>query len=49
MKTKYSAPSVDKLGGVAKLVRAGGANDDIDGFFYEDVEKFASFGTDKVS
>ena len=46
MKKVYSSPKVGSLGQHADLVAAGGASRDVDGTFYRDDEKFASFGTD---
>ncbi len=46
MKKEYSTPKIGSLGQHADLVAAGGASDDVDGFFFRDNEKFASFGTE---
>jgi hypothetical protein len=46
MRKEYSTPKIAALGQHADLVAAGGATSDIDGIFYEDSEKFASFGTE---
>ncbi len=46
MKKEYSTPKIAALGQHADLVAAGGASSDVDGVFYRDGEKFASFGTD---
>jgi len=46
MKKEYCTPKISSLGQHADLVAAGGATSDIDGYFYEDGAKFASFGAD---
>jgi hypothetical protein len=46
MKQEYTTPKISALGQHADLVAAGGASADIDGFFYQDQQKFATFGTE---
>lgn len=46
MREDYQAPKLVLLGRHSDIVAAGGASSDVDGTFYEDGKKFASFGTE---